>query len=447
MRLPLKTEILRNIILPIGDLVLGQRMIDRLKFLEQAQYWPQGLILTKQKEDLQNLIMIAYNEVPFYRDLFKSAGFKPDDIQNVSDLAKLPIVTKQMLRSGYPHKTTRPTGQKTYEASTSGSTGKNFIIKEDAYTAGWYRASFMLSLEWAGWQIGEPHLQTGITPNRSIERKLKDWMLNCYYVSAYRLDDAQIDHMLNVIERHHLKHLWGYPASLYFLAKRAEQLGWNQKMTSLVTWGDSLYPHYRKMIETVFREKVSDNYGIGEGVQIAAQCENGNYHLHALDSVIEFLDDQGQPVKAGEVGNIVVTRLHPGPMPLIRYVIGDLGVPSNQASCPCGRGFPLMQSIQGRNADVITTPSGNRLIVHFFTGIMEHFPEIDSFQVIQTAPDQILVRILPHANRTSDLAHRVILALKQKGAEDVEIQVEFTDEIPLPSTGKHRFVISHLIKG
>ncbi len=43
-----------------------------------------------------------------------------------------------------------------------------------------------------------------------------------------------------------------------------------------------------------------------------------------------------------------------------------------------------MQSIQGRSADIVTTPSGNRLIVHFFTGVLEHFSEVDSFQVVQS---------------------------------------------------------------
>lgn len=440
------TELLRNVILPIGDALFGQRMMNRLKFLENAQYWPQEKILVSQKQDLQSLIKTAYNEVPFYRELFDSSNVKPEDIRNISDMSKLPIVTKQMLRSAYPHKTTRPTGQKTYEASTSGSTGKNFVVAEDAYTAGWYRASFMLSLEWSGWQIGEPHLQTGMTLTRSWDRQLKDRLLRCHYFSAYNLDDEHLDEILEEIERHKLKYIWGYPGSLYYLAKRAQEVGWNQPLKAVVTWGDTLFPHHRNLIENVFEVKVYDTYGCAEGIQIAAQCEFGNYHLHALDAVVEFLDDQGQPVKAGELGNIVVTRLHPGPMPLIRYAIGDMGVPSDEKSCPCGRGFPLMQSIQGRNADIITTPSGNRLIVHYFTGIMEHFSEVDSFQVVQTRTDQIIVKILPRSKPSELLSSRIISGLKQNGAEDLDILVEYVSEIPLPPTGKHRFVISQIDK-
>ena len=439
-----RTLLLRNYLLPLGDRLFGQRMIARLKYLEKAQYWSREKILEQQAIALQQLIQVAYHEVPFYHNLMGNAGIKPKAIQSPDDLSKLPIVTKDMLREGYPEQTTRSTGQKTYQASTSGSTGKNFFVMEDAFTAGWYRASFMLTLEWAGWQIGEPHLQTGITPDRSFDRRLKDWLLGCHYVSAYIMDDRQIKKMFNIIKEKELNHVWGFPASLFYLAKYAKNRNWQRPLKSIVSWGDSLYPHYRQEIESIFQTPVFDTYGCAEGIQIAAQCEHGNYHLHALDAVVEFLNDQGQPVPPGAVGNIVVTRLHPGPMPLIRYAIGDLGVPSAQVSCPCGRGFPLMESIQGRDADVITTPSGNRLIVHFFTGILEHFSEVDSFQVVQTSPDSIIVRLQPKNSLNEQILNQIRTALTEKGAAGLQINFEIVDEIPLPPTGKHRFVINKL---
>ena len=438
----LRRLLLRNIFLPLGDIAFGQRMMARLKFLERAQYWPQERILEKQAEALRSLIHTAYTEVPFYRELMDKARIKPVDIQTPADLQKLPIVTKDMLRKGYPEQTTRPTGHKTYQASTSGSTGKNFYVMEDAMTAGVYRASFMLSLEWAGWQIGDPHLQTGMTLQRSLDRRIKDWLLRCHYSSAYHLDDHHLDVILDKLDKHQLKHLWGYPGSLFYIAKRANQLGWDQPLQSVVSWGDSLYPHYRAMIEETFQTQAFDTYGCAEGFQVAAQCEKGSYHLHALDTVVEFLDDEGQAVQPGEIGNIIVTRLHPGPMPLIRYDVGDLGVPSSSTMCPCGRGFPVMESLKGRDADVITTPSGNRLIVHFFTGILEHFPEIDSFQVEQSASDHLIIRIVPTRAFRHDDMDRVKFALVDKGLRDMTVKFELVEDIPLPLSGKHRFIIN-----
>ncbi|NLO68258.1 MAG: phenylacetate--CoA ligase family protein [Bacteroidales bacterium] len=223
-------------------------------------------------------------------------------------------------------------------------------------------------------------------------------------------------------------------------------MGWNRPLKAVSTWGDSLYQAYRTVIENTFKCKVYDTYGCAEGFQVAAQCEYGNYHIHALDVIVEYLDDLHQPVMEGEVGNLVITRLHPGPMPLIRYQVGDLGVSAASQTCACGRELPLMKSVQGRDADVVLTPSGNRLIVHYFTGILEHFTEIDSFQIEQDNLDHILVRILPNKEISSVMIDRIIQALKEKGANDLKIELKLVESIQLSPTGKHKFVINTMKK-
>ena len=77
---------------------------------------------------------------------------------------------------------------------------------------------------------------------------------------------------------------------------------------------------------------------------------------------------------------------------------------------------------------------------------MEHFSEVDSFQVVQTRTDQIIVKILPRSEPSEVLSGRIVSAIKQKGAEDLDIFVEYVSEIPLPPTGKHRFVINQIDK-
>jgi phenylacetate-coenzyme A ligase PaaK-like adenylate-forming protein len=442
-----RSWLLRNVILPFGDLAFGQRMMKRLRFLEEAQWWDMEHLYGFRDRSLVSLMEVAYQQVPFYRELMDHAGVKPGDIRHPKDLYKLPIVTKQMLRSGYPHLTTRDTGGKTFEVCSSGSTGTNFCVREDAVTAGWHRASFLLALEWAGWQIGEPHLQTGMTLKRGRDRWLKDLLLQCHYVSAFDLSDSHLDLSLELLENHSIQHLWGYPGSLYVLARRALERGWNQPLRSIVTWGDSLYPEYRRAIESAFKARVFDTYGCGEGIQVAAQCGSANtYHLHTLDVAVEHLDDNGHPVRPGQPGNLILTRLHPGPMPLIRYQVGDVGIKESGRSCECGRGYDVMGSIQGRDTDIVITPSGNRLIVHFFTGVLEHFPEIDSFQVVQEELGSIVLRLMPAKGFSKEAAARIVSNLQEKGASDIAIKVEVVTEIPLPASRKRRFVVSSVAK-
>ncbi len=441
------TWVLRTLVLPLGDSVFGQRLMRRLSFLEHAQWWDPERIAAYRGKALSALIELAYREVPFYRDLLNHAGVDPRGISTPEELRQIPVITKRMLRAHYPAGTTRPTGQRTFEVRSSGSTGENFVVREDMETAGQYRASFMLALEWSGWRIGVPHLQTGMTLERSPDRRWKDRLLRCHYVSAYDLGDAHLDHGLDLIEKHRLEHVWGYPGSLYYLARRAAERGWNRPLRSAVTWGDMLHPHYRRTIETTFRAPVFDTYGCGEGFQIAAQCGTGNtYHVHSLDVVVEYLDAQGRPVPAGQPGDIVVTRLHPGPMPLIRYTVGDIGAAVAGHRCPCGRGFEVMEGIQGRSGDVVLTPSGNRLIVHYFTGILEQFQDVANFQVVQEERDRLLLLIVPGDGFSSETARRVQDSLRAHGLTDMAIDVEVTSEIPMAKSNKHRFVLNRVIE-
>ena len=436
---------LREVLLPSGDLLFGQRMIKRLRFLEQAQWWNRERLYAARDQLLRSTIDIAYREVPFYRNLMQNAGIEPADVRTVHDLRKLPVVTKQMLSNGYPEQTVRKTGWRSYEECTSGSTGTNLRVRTDTETEGWYRASLLLALEWAGWKIGERHLQTGMTTRRGIMRTLKDALLGCYYVSAYELSDVCLDRMLEILERKRVSHVWGYPGSVYFLARRARQTGWTTPLRSVVTWGDMLYQHYRREIQAVFKTRVFDTYGCAEGMQIAAQCGRGeDYHIHALDVVVECVDENDNSVGCNETGNLVLTRLHPGPMPLIRYRVGDVGRLANDRVCACGRGFDLLETIEGRDTDVITSPAGNRLIVHFFTGVLEHFPEITSFQVVHESLASVVLRLVPGKGFTDEVSARAVSMLKSKGAFDLDFRVEVVDEITLPSSGKRRFIISQL---
>jgi len=431
--------------IPVGDRLFGSGIARRLAFLEEAQWWDRDRLLVQRDRLVADVIRTAYEEVPFYRKAMNHARVAPGQVRGASDLSRLPVVTKQMLIAGYPESTTRKTGQKTYESFTSGSTGTNFRVLEDAETAGFYRSSYLLALEWSGFQIGVPHVQTGMNLSRSLDRRLKDWFIGCHYVSAYDLTDPALDSILETMDRQAIRFLFGYPASLFYLAGRAAQRGWNRNLAAAVTWGDTLYPHYRKTIESAFGTRVFDTYGCAEGIQVAAQCgSGGTYHIHTLDVVVEFIDDEGRPVPEGERGNLVLTRLHAGPMPLIRYRVGDVGTRGPVGRCPCGRGFETMGSLEGRETDIVMTPSGKRLMFHFFTGILQYFSEIDSFQVVQDRPGAIVLKIVPRGPFHEENATRIVEALRSRGAGDLQIEVQLVESIPVASTGKRRFVIGKL---
>ena len=444
----LYSSICKNILLPVADIASRNSTMKFYDFFSKSQWWDLKRLKDYQASLLRETIRIAYEEVPLYRELYDNSNVDMRDVTTANDLPQLPIVTKDILRASYPSKCTRESGLPWREYCTSGSSGKPFAVRVDNLSMSRARALMLLRAEYSGWNIGDPFLQTGMTLDRGLVKKAKDILMRVEYVSAFNLSDGILDNYLRLIEEKKLDYVMGYAGSLFCLAERAEQVGFNRRMKGFVSWGDNLYCHYREKIEEVFHCRVTDTYGCGEGIQIAAQCgmNNGVYHIFMPHVAIEIVDDDGFPVKPGEMGNILLTRLDAGAMPLIRYKIGDIGRKGTDDSCPCGRGLEMLSKIEGRDTDIITTPNGNRLIVHFFTGIFEYYQSIDTFKVTQEKPGEIIVELVINADFKEEHWAALKNEILEKGDPDLRIHLKLVNEIPLEKSNKRRFVISKLHK-
>jgi phenylacetate-CoA ligase len=290
--------------------------------------------------------------------------------------------------------------------------------------------------------MGQPHLQTGMSLRRGITKRLKDVAFRCTYTSAFDLTDRAMDATLRRIDRRGIRALFGYASSIYVLARYLEKRELQRRMDCIFTWGDSLFPHYRDVIERVFLCRVNDCYGLGEGLQCAAQCEQHDALHEAMHGVImEIVDHDGMPLPAGTLGRVVVTRLAAGPMPLIRYDTGDVASFVG-GRCTCGRALRRISRIQGRATDIVTTPAGDRLIVHFFTQIFEMIPQIAQFQVRQERPEAISILYVKGAGFDESILDAVRSQIVANCVFPLEIVFTEVDAIPLEKSNKRRFVIS-----
>ena len=103
-----------------------------------------------------------------------------------------------------------------------------------------------------------------------------------------------------------------------------------------------------------------------------------------------------------------------------------------------------MEAIDGRDTDFIHTPSGNRLMVHFFTWILDNYPEIDTFQIVQTKLNNIIIRLVLLDGYSTVPEDQIKARLIENGVADMEFQIEVLPSIPLPASGKHRYFISEI---
>jgi phenylacetate-CoA ligase len=298
---------------------------------------------------------------------------------------------------------------------------------------------------YAGWNFGEALFQTGMSIQRGLMKSIKDRVLNVTYRSAWDLSPDTLDEHLEAIERAKIAVLTGYAGSIHVLALRAKEVGFNFRCRAAITWASNLLSTMRDDIREGLGCDTFDSYGVGEGMQIASQSlESGSrMHQFCLHVAAEIVDEHGATVPDGERGEIVLTRLNVGAMPLIRYRIEDIGrAAANQE--PAGSiNLPLWSGVDGRTRELIRTPSGKQLIVEFFFGAFMAVSTISTFQVIQTAPDVLHVKIVPTSDFVNDDWDVIKKEIEMKGDPALKIEFEKVDDIPLEKTGKRRYVVSY----
>jgi phenylacetate-CoA ligase len=434
-------KLLEKIIFPLADLILDVNYIKVLNEWKELENSTPEQILKLQEERINYLINYTRNNVPFYKSFLK--------LEKLSDF---PITSKELYKSDEDlfisdhYSKNKLIIEKS--SGSSGVQGKVYMTKKEAFNS---MAHQTYLWSWAGYRIGMPIFQLGMSTNRSGLKKIKDILFRSTYKQAFNLDPNDVVKNLNFLLKNKKGYFFGgYASGLFEYAKIAnrEELV-DLKFKAIISWGDKMFYHYRELLENQFGCKVFDNYGTTEGFQIAGECEHHNLHILSPHVFVEILDENGREVKPNCWGHVVVTRLDSFSMPLIRYRLGDLAMKAElNAKCKCGRPFPMLKKVIGRDTDVIKTPSGNTLIVHFFTGILEHISEIEQFQVIQ---NEELTFELNYIKNESFLDFERVLKnlhdiFEKKAGEKLNVKYNEVSQIFNSPSGKPQIIVSRLKK-
>ncbi|MCW3974768.1 MAG: hypothetical protein NWE86_00805, partial [Candidatus Bathyarchaeota archaeon] len=156
---------------------------------------------------------------------------------------------------------------------------------------------------------------------------------------------------------------------------------------------------------------------------------------------LEFIKEN-ERVSPGEEGHIVATNLFRYAAPMIRYSIGDLGIPSEEL-CSCGMTFPLMESIQGRSDDCLIMPNGDFISPHTIMSILQNIPGINRYQINQVNKNKIIAFIDVLSHQRLQAIERDV-RLKFSRIFDKEVQIQFVfGPIPIVKEKKYRAVKSN----
>jgi len=414
-------------------------------------HWDHNKLLEHQNRNLRKTVKYAFDYVPFYHQKLKERGVKPSDIRTLKDLCKLPIIRKDDIRKNLNGIISQEFDMNNLHAhSTSGSTGHPLHVfisnKEDDYR----KAKHMTANIICGQKPRDRYV-TIASPSHfgEVPRLLR---VIGFYDRAFVSVFDSVDTQISTLEKIEPDVLAGYSSSLLLLAAEVEKRGVETIRPKFVLGGAELIDEYsRHYTEEVLGAPFYDQYAIVELDRIAWQCTARlQYHIDADSIITEFLDDHGEEVAAGEKGEIVCTSLFNRAMPFIRYHVGDIGIPSDD-ECDCGVTLPLMKVIEGRKDSLLSLPDGRRLSPRIFTVAMNMFNsgsrEIDQFRVIQRKIDYFEI----HIKKKSEAIDERIMGKELVGhlrkvlnldTDDVTLEIEFEDSIPIDKTGKFSAVVS-----
>jgi phenylacetate-CoA ligase len=443
---------IRRQVMKIYQLVTGRRILDRFDELNRTQWLGRDELLALQRDKLHKLLIYAYHYVPYYRRIFDQVGFQPDEVlTDLVSLRKLPLLNRTIIRENFDDMLTSERQRRAHlsRSSTSGSTGRPLIFMQDTDSRDYFTANIHHHLTWGGWRFGQPHAYIGgshfeVSKARSLRAHLMNWTLNRFTINAYVLSEESMRAFADRIRRQHVRFLYGYASSLYHFAKFVRQNNFDIQLKSVFSSAEVLYPHQRRFIEEAFGCKVLDRYAALELGELGAQCEfQTGLHVSMESVYIEILDDNGQPARLGEPGNIVVTKLNNYGMPFIRYSLADVASWYPVDTCPCGRAHSMLSIIEGRHNDMFRTHDG-RVVWGGITNPLWSIEGIKQFQFVQKKYDLVIVRVVKDGGLQSDERNSVKKAIHTALGDNVKVEFEFPSEIPIEKSGKHRYQICEI---
>lgn len=438
------SSLFRNVLFPVYDSALRRRTtLQTLAELEQSQWQSPEKSAEASFQRLLEAFRHAERHVPFYRRRFAEFGVRASQIKTPEDLAAFPIVTKDDVRKHHDEFVAENFHGELHRSATGGSTGASMAFAYDHATYERRVAAAIRANRWAGADVGEREVHVWGRPPGEREglhawkRRLEHALWRHKYVSSFHLHQDKLADTVREMAAFTPRVIVGYSTPLFWLARAAldERIPWTN-LRGIITSAERLFDHQRSVIEQGFGVPVFNRYGCREVMLIGAECErHAGLHVNS-ESVFVELYRGDRPAPAGTPGEVLLSDLNNRAMPLLRYRNDDIAT-AKAGVCPCGRGLPLLASVEGRVLDMIVGTNGRIVAGEAFVHLLKDYP-LDRFQVHQRADRSTTLRIVPGRGFRAEQADEIDARLRTVLGVDASLSVITVDEIPLTPSGKHR---------
>ncbi|MSR52083.1 MAG: phenylacetate--CoA ligase family protein [Gemmataceae bacterium] len=415
-----------------------------LKLLERRQFDAPEQLQKRQSATVREIVRHAWETVPFYRERWAALGLHPEVVQTSEDLRAFPILTKLDIREqGERLRSDLYRSSQVVRKTTSGSTGVPLTIFVDPDALAWKRACTIRSDQWSGWRLGQRVARLwghGVADRGNWKARLRRLFFDREsYLNTLDIDRGRLKRFADHLKLSQPGLLFGHAHSLYlFAAYVRSACPGSIRPKGIVSSAMILHDWQRTVIEEAFGGPVTNRYGCEEVSLIASECEeHRGLHLNADGVFCEVVPD-----RRTNAGRLLVTDLRNRAMPLIRYEVGDVVVPSDRV-CSCGRGMQMIESVVGRDADYVLTPEGSlisgiSLTDHFATEIRG----AAQLQIVQEQLTFLRLRLVAGEGFGPDSHREIELLVRSTFGPRMNYELELVDAIPQEASGKYRFCIS-----
>jgi phenylacetate-CoA ligase len=426
----------------------GFGLTGALTLLADSERWPEERMRDLRDRKLRALVAHAWTAIPHYRLMMEEAGVRPDDVQGVHEIGRLPVMTKDILRQNAAELRARDIADTDLEiGSTGGTTGAPVKYARDRRGTVWQRGCYWRGFGWGGLTLGTRFVQLfggslGQSGGRRLNRS-KNWFSGKLFLPAFELSPDNVADYVRAIRHAGARYLVGYASSCHALALLTERAGLQLPLTAVFPTAEVLLPQWADDMARVFGAKVLPYYGCGEIQSLGYSCPDASpqvYHAADEHAVIEVERPDGVTGLEGE-GAILITDLDNFAMPFIRYRNGDAGV-LDRPGCSCGRTLRRITRLDGRVGDVLVTTNGNTISGLIGAHAMRLVDGVEAFQIVQRGPGLAVLRIQRGASYDAPASEAMLRDIFSAPlGPGAVVGFEYVQSIEKSPAGKARYIV------
>lgn len=312
-----------------------------------------------QSERLIRTVQRIYHNIPSYRSKMQEKGLVPSDIKSVEDISQLPFTVKTDLRDNYPFGMfTVPMSEIVRLHASSGTTGKPTVV-------GYTRNDLQMWSEVVTRSLGMAGVHKYDIVQVAYGYGLFTGGLGLHYgtenlgATVIPISGGNTQKQIQLMQDFGSTVIACTPSYALYLAEVMEEMEIDPASLKLrvgIFGAEPWSENMRKEIETKLKLKAIDIYGLSEvvGPGVSCECEHqSGMHVNEDHFIPEIINPETlEPVKPGEIGELVFSTITKEGIPIIRYRTRDL-TRLNYDKCACGRTLVRMEKCMGRSDDML----------------------------------------------------------------------------------------------